>query len=75
MDQRNRANRNVPVMCPYDDLNEAIWGDEIDHTEAEINQLVWRLRQKIELDPSNPLFLQMVRGLGYRLETRPSDTI
>lgn len=74
MDQRNRANGNVPVMCLYDELIEATWGDEFGHTEAEINQLVWRLRQKIELDPAQPCFLQTVRGLGYRLETRPSSS-
>jgi two-component system phosphate regulon response regulator OmpR len=26
-----------------------------------------RLRRKIELDPANPVFLQTVRGIGYRL--------
>ena len=28
-----------------------------------------RLRRKIELDPANPVFLQTVRGIGYRLVT------
>jgi two-component system phosphate regulon response regulator OmpR len=26
-----------------------------------------RLRRKIEVDPANPLHLQTVRGLGYKL--------
>ena len=26
-----------------------------------------RLRRKIEVDPANPMFLQTVRGIGYRL--------
>ena len=26
-----------------------------------------RLRRKIEADPGNPLYLQTVRGIGYRL--------
>jgi two-component system phosphate regulon response regulator OmpR len=26
-----------------------------------------RLRRKIERDPANPLYLQTVRGAGYRL--------
>jgi hypothetical protein len=71
MDQRNRANGHVPVMCAYEELIQAIWGDEIGHLEAEINHLVYELRQKIEPDPNDPRFLQSVRGLGYRLETRP----
>jgi hypothetical protein len=71
MDQRNRANGNVPVMCAYEELITAIWGDEPGHIESEVNHLVYGLRQKIELDPGEPQFLQSVRGLGYRLETRP----
>ena len=71
MDQRNRANRNVPVMCTYEELITAIWGDEINHAEAEVNHLIYELRQKLEPDPRTPQFLQSVRGLGYRLETHP----
>ena len=35
--------------------------------ERTIDVQVNRLRRKVELDPANPLFLQTVRGLGYRL--------
>jgi pSer/pThr/pTyr-binding forkhead associated (FHA) protein len=72
MDQRNRANGQVAVMCSYEELITAIWGDEINHVEAEVNHLVYELRQKIEPDPNDPRFLQSVRGLGYRLETHPA---
>ena len=30
-----------------------------------------RLRRKLERDPANPLFLQAVRGIGYRLVASP----
>ncbi len=70
MDQRNRANGYVAVMCTYEELIAAVWGDEIGHVEAEVNHLVYELRQKVEPDPNEPRFLQAVRGLGYRLETR-----
>jgi DNA-binding winged helix-turn-helix (wHTH) protein len=71
MEQRNRANGNIPVMCTYDELINAVWGDEIGHTESEINHLIYGLRQKIEIDARSPRFLQIVQGLGYRLETNP----
>ena len=61
-------------MATYDvplELLTAIWGDEPDHVETKVNHLVWGLHQKIELYPSDSQFLQSVRGLGYRLETRP----
>lgn len=71
MDQRNRSNDNVPVMCTYEELVTAVWGEEAYHTQDELNHLVWELRQKIEMDPKEPRFLQTERGLGCRLETRP----
>jgi len=46
-----------------------VWGedyiDEVD--DARIEKLISRLRQKIEPDPANPLFLTTVRGRGYCL--------
>jgi two-component system, OmpR family, phosphate regulon response regulator OmpR len=35
--------------------------------ERAVDVQVNRLRRKIEVDPANPLFLQAVRGIGYRL--------
>jgi two-component system phosphate regulon response regulator OmpR len=35
--------------------------------ERAVDVQVNRLRRKIESDPANPLFLQAVRGVGYRL--------
>ncbi len=71
MDQRNRSNGNIPVMCTFEELLFAIWGDEAHHTETEVNHLIWELRQKLEPNPREPRFLETVRGLGYRLVTRP----
>ena len=36
--------------------------------ERAVDVQINRLRRKIERDPANPLFLQAVRGIGYRLE-------
>src|SRR5215469_13620544 len=71
MDQRNRANGQVPVLCPYEELLAAVWGEEPFHTEDEISHLVYELRQKLEPNPREPQVLQTVKGLGYRLVTRP----
>jgi two-component system phosphate regulon response regulator OmpR len=35
--------------------------------ERTVDVQINRLRRKIEADPSNPLYLQTVRGIGYRL--------
>ncbi|MEA2927944.1 MAG: two-component system, OmpR family, phosphate regulon response regulator OmpR [Hyphomicrobiales bacterium] len=39
--------------------------------ERAVDVQVNRLRRKIENDPANPLFVQTVRGIGYRLVTSP----
>ena len=36
-------------------------------SERAVDVQVNRLRRKIELNPANPLFVQTVRGIGYRL--------
>ncbi|MDO9414778.1 response regulator [Pararhizobium sp.] len=42
-------------------------GDEADVGERTIDVQINRLRRKIEEEPSNPIWLQTVRGIGYRL--------
>ena len=45
----------------------ALLGDEGPAGDRTVDVQINRLRRKIEDDPSNPLYLQTVRGLGYRL--------
>jgi two-component system phosphate regulon response regulator OmpR len=37
--------------------------------ERTVDVQINRLRRKIEADPANPVYLQTVRGIGYRLTT------
>jgi two-component system phosphate regulon response regulator OmpR len=39
--------------------------------ERTVDVQINRLRRKIEADPANPVYLQTVRGIGYRLATSP----
>ena len=43
--------------------------DESTGSERAIDVQINRLRRKIETDPSNPVYLQTVRGKGYILHT------
>ncbi|HVI27687.1 response regulator transcription factor [Hansschlegelia sp.] len=45
----------------------AIAGDDAAPGDRAVDVVVTRLRRKIEADPTNPILLQTVRGLGYRL--------
>jgi two-component system phosphate regulon response regulator OmpR len=42
-------------------------GDGGSVSERAVDVQVNRLRRKIERNPANPLFVQTVRGVGYRL--------
>lgn len=48
-------------------LNE-VWGMDYYGTTRTLDQVVVKLRQKIEASPSEPRHLLTVHGLGYRLE-------
>jgi two-component system phosphate regulon response regulator OmpR len=49
----------------------ALAGNGISGNERAVDVQVNRLRRKIERDPANPLIVQTVRGIGYRLVTGP----
>ena len=48
-------------------LMNTLWPDGSFGLENSLIVHVRRLREKIEEDPSNPRYLQTLRGLGYRL--------
>lgn len=48
-------------------LNE-VWGVKYLGTTRTLDQLIVKLRQKVEVDPAKPRYLRTVHGLGYRLE-------
>ena len=66
MAQQNHENEGRAVMCDYESLFMAIWGNS-DRDKTEVNRLAFELRKKFELDPQNPIFLETVWGDGYRL--------
>ena len=51
-------------------LLDEIWGIRYEGTTRTLDQHVAKLRQKIEDDPANPLFIRTVHGVGYRFLSR-----
>ena len=60
-----RAGRIVTI----DQLCEAAWGDNPFGYENSLMAHIRRIREKIEADPSHPVSLVTVKGLGYKLMT------
>ncbi len=59
-------------VCSKDDIGNAVWPEyqEGGVYDYQIENLVRRLRTKLEPDSANPQLLLTIRGLGYKLITR-----
>lgn len=61
--------RNAGRIVTIDALCEAAWGDNPYGYENSLMAHIRRIREKIEADPSHPVSLITVKGLGYKLMT------
>ena len=62
--------RNAGKIVTVDALCEALWGDNPFGYENSLNAHVRLVREKIETDPSKPVSLITIKGLGYKLIAR-----
>ncbi len=51
-----------------DQILNLVWGYNIVVTRRSVDRCVNSLRNKIEADPANPVFIRTVREVGYRFE-------
>ncbi len=69
---REREMLGVLAASPGETVpRQALAGNDPAANERAVDVQVNRLRRKIERDPANPLFVQTVRGIGYRLVVTP----
>ncbi len=69
---REREMLRVLAAVPGETVpRQALGGGGDSSNERAVDVQVNRLRRKIEADPANPLFVQTVRGTGYRLVVSP----
>ena len=53
------------IVFSREQLLNSVWGHDRAVTDRTVDVYVLRLRQKVETDPTNPLFIRSVRGFGY----------
>jgi len=51
-----------------DEILNAVWGYDCVVTSRSIDRFVTTLRNKIEPDPTRPIFIHTIRQIGYRFE-------
>ena len=61
--------RNRGMALSRDLLLERVWGYDFAGDARTVDVHIRWLREKVELDPSEPAYIQTVRGIGYRFES------
>jgi len=62
--------QNANKICTKDEIIHSVWGDQKSYegvTDQALDQIFYRLRKKIEEDPTNPKIITTIKGVGYKL--------
>ena len=62
--------RNAGRVLTRSQLIDRVWGGDYFGDTKTLDVHIKRLRSKIEADPANPVLIQTIRGLGYKLENQ-----
>ena len=60
--------RNPGRIFPAEEIYSKIWNESAYSTENTVMVHIRRIREKIELNPSEPEYLKVVWGIGYKFE-------
>jgi DNA-binding response OmpR family regulator len=60
--------RNRGIALSRDVLLERVWGFDFFGDSRTVDVHIRWLREKVEPDPGRPIYIQTVRGVGYRFE-------
>ncbi|HEY71298.1 MAG TPA: response regulator transcription factor [Anaerolineae bacterium] len=58
--------QNAGWVVPHEQLLAKVWGYEYRDETHYLRLYINYLRQKLETDPANPVYIQTERGVGYR---------
>lgn len=64
--------RYAGMVLTHSQLLTAAWGFTYSEATELLKPTISRLRQKVEEDPSHPVLIQTVHGVGYRLVLAPA---
>lgn len=66
--------QNRGKVCSKDEIGRTVWAEyQSGIYDYQIENLVRRLRTRIEIDPNAPQLLITMRGLGYKLVGAPGE--
>jgi len=63
--------QNKGRICTKDEIINSTWKDTKTQegvTDQALDQIIYRLRKKVEADPNHPHYIQTLKGRGYKFE-------
>ena len=60
--------RNKGRVFSIDEIYEKVWKEESFNVENTVAVHIRRIREKIEINPKEPIYLKVVWGIGYKIE-------
>ena len=60
--------RNQGVVFPAEKIYDRVWNEQAYAVENTVMVHIRRLREKIEINPSEPEYVKVVWGIGYKME-------
>jgi phosphate regulon transcriptional regulator PhoB len=61
------------MVFSRDQLLDSVWGNDRTVTPRSVDVYIRRIREKIELKPQQPAFVQTIHGVGYRFATNEQE--
>jgi two-component system alkaline phosphatase synthesis response regulator PhoP len=62
------------MVFSRDQLLDGVWGNDRSVTPRSVDVYVRRIREKIEIKPQQPAYVQTVHGVGYRFTTNGEES-
>ena len=67
--------QNKGKVFSIDQIYEKIWNEEAFCADNTVTVHIRHIREKIEIDPKNPKYLNVMWGIGYKVEDLPPEGI
>jgi phosphate regulon transcriptional regulator PhoB len=62
------------MVFSRDQLLDSVWGNDRTVTPRSVDVYIRRIREKIELRPQDPAYVQTIHGVGYRFATSGEES-
>ena len=62
------------MVFSRDQLLDSVWGNDRTVTPRSVDVYIRRIREKIELKPQDPAYVQTIHGVGYRFATNGDES-